>query len=266
MVNSTRVNQILTLDLNADLGEGGLYDAELLQLITSANIACGAHAGDSETMKRTILAAKHNQIRIGAHPSFPDRENFGRKSMDIPSDTLYQSLYQQITLLAELCHQQALKIDYIKPHGALYNLAAEDKTLADLIIKLITRLKAEALSNQITGINHNLKLMMLAESSCCSWAKEAGIEIINEAFADRRYIKSQTSKAILCPRTLPGAMIEDLELVIAQVKQLNSHQAIQTLEGDHLIINTESICIHGDGPQALIFAKAIANVLTHSDG
>lgn len=213
-----------SLTLNADVGEGSLYDTELIKLISHANIACGAHAGDDRIMADTIAAAKKYNASIGAHPSYPDRENFGRKPMKMSTQALYNSLYSQVSLLGSHCHQQNTIIDYIKPHGALYNLAAEDKTTALVLIDVIQALKSDAKSAKILGINPEMKFMMLADSSCCQWAENAGITVIYEAFADRRYTLSESGKGMLSPRSQQGAVIEDLEDVLEQVNRLNSRQ------------------------------------------
>ena len=234
------------IDLNADLGEGGANDAALLQLITSANIACGGHSGDQLSMQTTVKLALASGVNIGAHPSFPDRENFGRQPMVISDQELLTSLYQQINSLKAVCDSLNAKMFHVKPHGALYNQAAFSEHLGLLLIKAIKR------------IDPSLKLMILAASPLVQLARQQGLDVIEEAFADRRYL----ANASLAPRQMQGAVIEDDAQAMSQVELLLANKPLATLDGALLRLRADSICIHGDSEHALSFAKQISARLT----
>jgi len=234
------------IDLNADLGEGGQHDEALLQLITSANIACGGHTGDRQTMENTVKLAHHQSVNIGAHPSFPDREHFGRKAMTITDTALTDSLYEQISSLKGVCDAVGAKLFHVKPHGALYNQAAYSERLGHILINVIKK------------IDPNLSLMVLASSPLVQLAKHHGLTVIEEAFADRAYLTDGS----LASRGQTGAVIEDAEQVLKQVEKLIKQQAITTLDGNDIVISANSICLHGDNQHALCFAKLIAKKLT----
>ncbi|WP_259655884.1 5-oxoprolinase subunit PxpA [Shewanella colwelliana] len=233
------------LDLNADLGEGGRYDESLLRLITSANVACGGHIGDEASMIKTVTLAKHYQVKIGAHPSYPDPANFGRVTIDISHDELFTSLHQQINALREICELIGVKLHHVKPHGALYNQAAQNSALGQIIIDVIK------------AIDPKLKLMILAGSQLVSQARAQGLAVIEEAFADRRYLSS----GALAPRAQPEAVIEDSQQALQQVKKLTTGEPITSLDGQPVIINATSLCVHGDNPHALSLAKLIGQQL-----
>ncbi|MCJ8301891.1 5-oxoprolinase subunit PxpA [Shewanella sp.] len=238
--------KIYPIDLNADLGEGGANDAALLQLITSANIACGGHSGDQLSMQTTVKLALASGVNIGAHPSFPDRENFGRQPMVISDQELLTSLYQQINSLKAVCDSLNAKMFHVKPHGALYNQAAFSEHLGLLLIKAIKR------------IDPRLKLMILAASPLVQLARQQGLDVIEEAFADRRYL----ANASLAPRQMQGAVIEDDAQAMSQVELLLANKPLATLDGALLRLRADSICIHGDSEHALSFAKQISARLT----
>ncbi len=234
------------IDLNADLGEGGLHDKALLQLVTSANIACGGHAGDPQSMETTVKLALTSAVNIGAHPSFPDREHFGRKAITITDTALTDSLYEQISNLKAVCDAVGAKLFHVKPHGALYNQAAYSEHLGLILINVIKK------------IDPNLSLMILASSPLVQLAKHHGLAVIEEAFADRAYLTDGS----LASRGQAGAVIEDDEQVLKQVEKLIKQQAITTLDGNEIVISANSICLHGDNPQALCFAKQIVKKLS----
>lgn len=236
------------IDLNADLGEGGPNDAALLQLITSANIACGGHSGDRSSMQTTVKLALASRVNIGAHPSFPDRKNFGRQPMVISDQELLTSLYQQINSLKAVCDSLNAKMFHVKPHGALYNQAAFSEHLGLLLIKTIKR------------IDPSLKLMILAASPLVQLARQQGLDVIEEAFADRRYL----ANASLAPRQMQGAVIEDDAQAMSQVELLLANKPLATLDGALLRLRADSICIHGDSEHALSFAKQISARLERS--
>ena len=234
------------IDLNADLGEGGLHDNALLQVITSANIACGGHTGDRASMETTVRLALASGVFIGAHPSFPDRENFGRQSIEISDQELLTSIYQQINSLKAVCDSLGAKLFHVKPHGAFYSQAAFSEHLGLLLIKAIKQ------------IDPSLKLMILASSPLVELAKQHGLEVIEEAFADRAYLADGS----LAPRQLTGAVIENDAQALAQVENIINQQPITTLDNGTILVSADSICLHGDNEHALSFAKLISTRLT----
>jgi len=235
------------IDLNADLGEGGQYDAALLNIVTSANIACGGHTGDKQSMNTAVVAALKNGVKIGAHPSYPDPVNFGRQPMDISSEQLRASLLQQINSLKAVCESLKTKMFHVKPHGAFYNKVANNEDLGLVLIDVIKQ------------IDPKLKLMILAGAPLVQQVRQAGLDVIEEAFADRAYLNN----GFLAPRDRQGAVIEDDNIALKQVHQLIQHKPIQTLDGQSLLIHADSICLHGDNKHALIFAKKIAKSFKH---
>lgn len=229
------------VDLNVDLAEGCGNDEKLLQLVSSANVACGLHAGDYNEMRKAILWAKANNVRIGAHPSFPDRENFGRTAMNLPDDELKACLLYQLGAMKALCDEQNVAMAYVKPHGALYNQAAKDSVLARLIAKTLKE------------FDPNLALMGLSGSLMLNIAKEEGLKIISEVFADRHYL----SDGSLVPRSRSDALVENDEEAISQVLQMVLEGSVPTVDGTHVSIQADSICLHGDGVHAIEFAEKI---------
>jgi UPF0271 protein len=219
------------IDLNADLGEGGDFDSQLMPLITSANIACGGHAGDVDSMRTAVHLAHSHGVRIGAHPSYPDRAHFGRRSLQIDASQLVFSLTAQLWALKAVCIEDGISVAYVKPHGALYNDAAVNPQLADQIAQLIFE------------IDPDLAVMALAGSCLLDAAKARGLVTISEGFADRAYLPNGT----LMPRTEPGAVLSDIADVQAQALSL--------------VGKVESLCIHGDNPNALLQTLAIRQCL-----
>lgn len=229
------------VDLNVDLAEGCGNDERLLQLVSSANVACGLHAGDYNEMRKAIHWAKENGVRVGAHPSFPDRENFGRTTMHLPDDELKACLRYQLGAVKALCQAENVPLHYVKPHGALYNQAAKDPALARLI------------AETVKSFDPNLKLMGLSGSLMLTVAAEIGLGVIAEVFADRHYLADGS----LVPRTRPDALVESDEKAIAQVLQMVEQQAVTSVEGFTIPIQADSICLHGDGAHAVEFAEKI---------
>ncbi|WP_373974631.1 5-oxoprolinase subunit PxpA [Chitinibacter sp. SCUT-21] len=219
------------LDLNADLGEGYPFDAELMQVISSANIACGGHAGNVDSMRTTVRLAHQYGVRIGAHPSYPDREGFGRKSMTLTPSQLVFSLTAQLWALKAVSIEEGVSVAYVKPHGALYNDAARDPVLARQIAQMIRE------------IDPDLALMGLADSELIKAGREAGLQVIEEGFADRAYLPDGS----LMPREQAGAVLEDTQAVIVQALALSQR--------------VDSLCLHGDNPAALTQAHAIRDAL-----
>lgn len=244
-------------DINCDMGEGignpalpAGRDELIMPHITSANIACGYHAGDPETMWRTVeLAIKYN-VSIGAHPSFPDRMNFGRSEMKIGKEEIYELITQQLVILKEVVTGLDAKLLHVKPHGALYNMSARDPVLAKCI------------ANAVKDFDPSLKLFGLSGSHSISEARKIGLKTMNEVFADRTY----QDDGSLTPRSEPGALIDNTDNVVQQVLQMIKKRTVTTVSGQSVPIVAETICIHGDGEHAVEFAKAIHKAIGKLSG
>jgi len=223
----------MTVDLNCDLGEGAGHDAGLMPLITSANIACGAHAGDRRTMRETVALARQNGVGIGAHPGFADRNNFGRREIALPAHELRNLVMGQIARLQEIG-----PVRHVKPHGALYNLAAGDRVVADAV--------AEA----VQTIDPSLILFGLAGSELVRAGRARELKVAEEVFADRTYQKDGS----LTPRSEPDALIHDEETAVAQILRMVREGVVRAVDGTDVAITADTICLHGDGPHAVDFA------------
>ena len=241
-----------SIDLNADLGEadnpGWANDEiEMLQYISSANIACGGHAGSDESMSRMILGAQKHNVVIGAHPSYPDREFFGRKSFkigrDIGAQELKLTLVSQISKLINLAESANERVRYVKPHGALYNDAMKDTEKADIIAGAISSFKQNLIF--LGGPNSEMKIA----------AKKYGLKYVSEGFADRRY----TEDGHLQSRNIKGSVIEKQNERISQARNIVLNQSVITASGKKMPIKVDTICLHGDSPGALRTAKKIRN-------
>jgi len=229
------------VDINCDLGEGMGNDALIMPFITSANIACGYHAGDIATMQQTIEVCLKYQVAIGAHPSFYDRENFGRTAMNLLPDDLYDLITQQLIIFSEVADSFDQKINHVKPHGALYNLSAKDKITAKVI------------ADAVKDFDAALILFGLSGSHSISEAKKTGLVTASEVFADRTY----GDDGSLTPRSQPNALIEETDKAVAQVLQMIKEGTVTSVSGKKIPLVGETICIHGDGKKAVEFAKAI---------
>ncbi|MGH9948519.1 MAG: 5-oxoprolinase subunit PxpA, partial [Pyrinomonadaceae bacterium] len=214
--------------------------------ISSANIACGFHAGDEATMRRTIELALENNVAIGAHPSFPDRENFGRTTLTLPPKAVFDIVTEQIRTLAEIAALQAAKLSHVKPHGALYNQSAKDIELA------------AAIADAVCTFDPNLILFGLSESVSISEAKRVGLRTASETFADRTY----SSNGSLTPRSQPNALIDSEYRAVEQVLQMIESGTVTATDGSTVNIECDTICIHGDGEHAVVFAQRIHSELT----
>jgi len=234
-----------TIDINCDLGEGMGNDALIMPFISSANIACGYHAGDESTMKQTVELCKKNNVAIGVHPSFLDRENFGRTDMRLPPGEVYTLVAKQIRLLDEIVKSARTELKHVKPHGALYNMAARSMQLAAII------------SLAVKDINKKLMLYGLSGSHLIKEGKNIGLKTASEVFADRTYQDGGS----LTPRHKPEALIEDVNKAVAQVLQMINEGTVTTISGKKIPILAETVCIHGDGSHAVEFAKAIHDAL-----
>jgi len=234
----------MKIDLNADLGEGGDSDRALLQLVSSANIACGFHAGDAQTMLQSVRWAKEFGVAIGAHPSFPDRENFGRTAMQLPPETVYAHMIYQIGALKSLAESEGERLAHVKPHGMLYNQAAVDATLAD------------AIARAVKAIDADLILVGLAGSESIRAAARHGLRTREEVFADRGYLSS----GALVPRSQPGAMIEEEARAIQQTLTMVKEGRVESVSGEWVAVNAQTVCLHGDGAHALLFAERLRDL------
>lgn len=232
-------------DLNCDMGEGIGNDELIIPYVTSANVACGYHAGDKDIMRKTILLAKKYNVNIGAHPSFLDRENFGRTEVKASPEEVYQLVIKQIYLLQIIAEECNAKMDHVKPHGALYNMAARDRALAS------------AVASATKDADQNLILFGLSNSCLIGEAKAIGLKTASEVFADRTY----QDDGSLTPRTQPNALIENIAQVIEQVLKMVKERKVKTVSGKEIPITAETICIHGDGTHAVEFARAINKTL-----
>jgi len=231
----------MRIDLNADLGEGCSTDAAILELVSSINIACGVHAGNAETMQNLVRAARARAIAIGAHPSFPDREHFGRREMQLPLPVVRAELLYQIGALDAIARAEGAELAHVKPHGALYNQAAREPELAQCIARAVR------------DFNPRLKVMALAGSPMIDVLRAEGLQPIAEGFADRGY----RPNGQLAPRGTPGALIDDTDAMLAQVLSLVRTGTVTAQDGSLVSLRVDSICLHGDGPHALEFARAI---------
>lgn len=231
----------LRVDLNCDLGEGCSNDAELMKYITSASIACGCHAGDVDTTRRTVELALKNNVAVGAHPGYADRENFGRLSQELDRGEIIDLVTKQIVALQNVCDEFGVKLAHVKPHGALYNQSAANPEIAISV--------AEA----VKAVDPNLILFGLSLSPSITEAENIGLVTASEVFADRTY----RSDGSLTPRTEPTALITDIETAVKQVVRMIRDQNAITTDGSVVPIKAETVCIHGDGEKAVEFAMAI---------
>ena len=236
----------LRVDLNCDLGEGCGNDAELMKYVSSANIACGAHAGDIDTMRRTVELAPENNVAIGAHPGYADRENFGRFSLDLNRDEIINLVAEQVGLLQSVCDEFGVDISHIKPHGALYNQSAKSIEIA------------AAIAEAVMLIDPHLVLFGLAGSCSITEAERIGLRTASEVFADRTY----QSDGSLTARTEPNALITNTDASIEQVLNMVKYDRVRSVDAIMVQIKGETICIHGDGEHAVEFAKTINQKLT----
>ena len=231
----------LVVDLNADLGEGAGHDDELLALVTSANIACGFHAGDAETMRGSIDAARNRKVAIGAHPSLFDRENFGRKELPVKSDEVFDAVVYQLGIFQAIAEAANIRPNHVKPHGALYNMAMRDRELANAIGRAIAQIDA--------------KLILFApqNSELARAGTTNGLQIAHEVFADRNYL----SDGSLVPRARPDALLHDPEEAAARVVRMLREGKVRSVDGVDVDVRAETICLHGDKPGAVEFARVL---------
>jgi 5-oxoprolinase (ATP-hydrolysing) subunit A len=235
----------MEIDLNADLGEGCGSDEALLDLVSSANIACGWHAGGANAMRDCVKWAVEKGVSIGAHPSFNDPENFGRKEMDLPASEIYAGVLYQLGALSAIAQAEGGRIAHVKPHGALYNQAARDPKIADAIVAAVH------------DFDPSVAVFALANSGLVAAARSAGLTAIEEVFADRGY----RADGSLVPRKERGALLDDEDAVLARTLAMIREHRVQAVDGHWVELNAQTICLHGDGPHALAFARRIRAAL-----
>ena len=233
------------LDLNADLGEGCAFDAELMSVVTSCNIACGGHAGDAASMRTALSLAKENRVAAGAHPSFPDRENFGRTKSTLSGSALEDSLREQVSALKSEADKLGVSLTHLKPHGALYNMAALDAGLAESIVSVLQDLLPEA------------ALFGPPNSKLQAAARARDVAFVTEGFADRAY----EADGRLRDRTLTGAVIHHAETQSNQALTMATRKQVVTYPGETIALPVQTICVHGDTPGAFAAAQSIKATL-----
>jgi UPF0271 protein len=231
----------MRIDLNCDMGEGIGDDARLMPLVTSANVACGFHAGGPETMRRTVRLAREHGVAVGAHPGYPDRAGFGRRHLAASPDEVRDDVTYQIGALWAFCRAEGIRLTHVKPHGALYNDAAEDRDLA------------RAICEAARQVDPALTVVCLARSPMAEVARALGIPCAEEAFADRAY----TARGTLVSRRTPGAVIRDPAEVAARVSRMVREGRVAAIDGMLVPIAAGTICIHGDTPGAVELVTAI---------
>lgn len=233
------------IDLNADLGEGDAYDEALLEIVSSCNVACGGHAGDADSMARTVSAAIANGVCVGAHPGYPDRDGFGRKTGFLHGDALYRSLTEQVTLLSDIAAELGTPLTHVKPHGALYNDAVSDSELANIIARVTAETPGTPAFVGMAG----------TELQCS--AERHGLRFVAEAFVDRAYAADGT----LVSRTEPCAVHSDISVITTQATRLATEGRVTARNGDVIAVPVDTLCIHGDTPGAAEAARAVRDVL-----
>ena len=238
------------IDLNSDIGESfGAWtmgdDAGVLAHVTSANIACGFHAGDPDTMRRTVALAAQHGVAIGAHVSLPDLQGFGRREMRVGADETYAMTLYQIGALAAFARAAGIRLHHVKPHGALYNMAARDAALA------------EAIAHAVRDFDPQLILVGLAGSESTRAGERAGLKVAHEAFADRRY----QADGSLTPRREAGAVIDDVDAAVAQALAITTRGEVVARDGRTIRLRADTICVHGDRPNAALFARKLREAL-----
>jgi len=245
--------EIRTIDFNCDCGEltdGGESDSRIIPIVTSVNVACGYHAGSPEDIRRTVRLAKASGCNIGAHPGFPDRENFGRTPMDLPPEEVEKIVRDQVAMLMDICAEEGAEVAHVKPHGALYNMAAKDPVLAEAVCRGIARAAEER--------GAELPIVMgLAGSLVKEAAETNGLRFASEAFADRAYMDDGS----LMPRSMPGSVITDESAIIKRVTRLVTDGTIESAAGNVISLCADTLCLHGDTPGAAQFALKIKAAL-----
>lgn len=233
------------LDFNCDLGEGCGNDARIIPMISSASIACGGHAGDARSMRETVALCLESGVAVGAHPAFEDREHFGRRELALPPERIHACVTRQVAALASVCTQLGAALMHVKPHGALYNEAARDDAVA------------EAVASAVRAFDPSLILYALS-GSCLARAGDAvGLQVVHEVFAERAY----DADGRLAPRGTRGAVIDDIDAALGQVRRLLREGIVVARDGSHVPLHADTLCLHGDRPDAAEFARALRTAL-----
>lgn len=232
------------VDLNCDMGEAAGHDAELMPLITSANIACGAHAGNISTMSESCARAEEHGVSIGAHPSLDDRKNFGRRELPISQAAAASIVTRQLRALSAYA-----KVRHVKPHGALYTMAARDPALA------------QAIAVAVREFDASLILFGLAGSELTRAGVAAGLTVAHEVFADRTYQRDGS----LTPRSQPDALVADAQQAAVQAVRMVRAGSVRTTDGTEIAVRADTICVHGDGPHAVEFVRALRLAFARTD-
>jgi 5-oxoprolinase (ATP-hydrolysing) subunit A len=230
-----------TIDLNCDMGEGEASDGRIMPFITSANVACGFHAGDAATMRRTVGLAREHGVSVGAHPSYLDREGFGRRALDVPMERVRDEVIYQLGALWGICRAEGVRLAHVKPHGALYNAAAGDPALA------------RGICDAVRAVDPSLVLVCLAGSPMADLARKLGLACAEEAFADRAY----TSAGTLVPRSAPGAVLQDPREVSNRAVRIVREERVSAVDGSTVSLRAQTLCVHGDTPGAERLVAAI---------
>ena len=235
----------LSIDLNADLGEGAPGERELLDLVSSASIACGFHAGDPAMMSASISAARDAGVAVGAHPSLADRENFGRQELPVTPDEVFALVAYQVGAFQGLARSLDVRPSHVKPHGALYNMAVRDAPLAD------------AIARAVFAIDRSLTLFAPNDSALAQAAGRVGLRVTNEVFADRNYLPDGT----LVHRSRPDALLHDPDAAAKRVLRMLQENRVRAIDGSDVAVKAETICIHGDNPESVAFARELRTKL-----
>ncbi|BDU16125.1 LamB/YcsF family protein [Lysobacter auxotrophicus] len=233
------------IDFNCDLGEGCGNDAAILPHVTSASIACGGHAGDETTMRQTLRLCREHGVAAGAHPSYEDREHFGRRILDVAPADVARMVRDQVARLRAIAREEGVALAHVKPHGALYNVAADDRAVAD------------AIAATVADFDPALALYALSGSALAQAGIEHGLRVAHEVFAERGY----DTRGRLRPRGTPGAVIESLDASIVQVRRLVAHGEVLADDGSVVHLRADTLCLHGDRPDAVAFARAVREAL-----
>ena len=233
------------VDLNADLGEGAASESELLRLVSSANIACGFHAGDPASITRSIRAAHEAGVAVGAHPSLADRENFGRRELPVVSEEVFALVTYQVGAFRAIANSLGAEPRHVKPHGALYNMAARDPSLAGAVVRAIG------------AVDPSLLLFAPGGSALARAGEELGLRVAREVFADRNYLPDGS----LVPRTRPDALLHDAAESGARVLRMLREGVVRAVDGNDIPIAADTICVHGDTPESVAFARQLRESL-----
>lgn len=236
-----------TIDINCDLGEGGRFDADIMPLISSCNIACGGHYGDIKTVTQAVKLAKKNKVNIGAHPSYPDLDNFGRLTLEIPVEDLKQHLHKQIDLVEKACYKNDVQLHHIKPHGALYNDMRKSEVIANLILEVVKERKKDLILFSSPRVEFNSEIFN-------------SIQLWMEGFADRTYQNDLS----LVSRTEKGAVLNDPDLISDRVLAMIQKQEVWSLSGEIVKHKFDTICVHSDTPNAFKILKVLRLRLVES--